>query len=172
MYEVAATCHLRLLLLAREFHVILFLLPAAPIPVFTRPNDDIGRVAPDDASDFISCGPHAEVTLCHICVVTVCSGGVVFPEIRLGTCCSVVLVRTSSSSRGHLFVAILLLMSDPDELGCPALSSSALSHLTTTSSPRASLPRARDASVLCGCHSLFSRHVVRADARGVAGLRA
>ena len=66
------------------------------------------------------------------CVVTatVCSGGVVVPEILLGPCCSVVHVRTSSSSRG-VFVVILLLTSDPDKLGCSAPSSSALSSLIT-----------------------------------------
>ena len=71
-------------------------------------------------------GASCEVT------ATACSGGVVFSEILLGKCCSLVLIRTSLSSCGPLFVAILSLMSDPDELGCPAL----FPH--TTSWPRSS----------------------------------
>ena len=47
------------------------------------------------------------------------------------------------TSRGSLFVAILLLLSDPYELGCSALLSSALSLLNTTSPPMSSLLLAR-----------------------------
>ena len=39
------------------------------------------------------------------------------------------------TSRGSLFVVILLRLCDPDELGCSALFSSALSSLIATSSP-------------------------------------
>ena len=42
------------------------------------------------------------------------------------------LVCSALTSRGSLFVVILLLLSDPDELGCSALFSSALSSLITT----------------------------------------
>ena len=64
------------------------------------------------------------------CVVTAtaCSDGVVFLEILLGTFCSVMLVCSSLTSRGSLFVVILLLLSDPDEHGCLARFSSALLH--------------------------------------------
>ena len=53
------------------------------------------------------------------CVVraTACSCGVVFPEILLGTCCSVALDCSSLTSRGSLFVVILLVLSHPDGLG-------------------------------------------------------
>ena len=79
------------------------------------------------------------------CAVTApgCSDHVVFFEILLGTCCSVTLVCASSTSRGSLFVVILLLLSDRDELGCSALFSSALSPLITTSPPMSSLLRVR-----------------------------
>ena len=61
------------------------------------------------------------------CMVTAmgCSCGVVFLDLLLGTCCSVVLVCASLTSRGSLFVAILLLLSDSDALECSALFSSA-----------------------------------------------
>ena len=59
------------------------------------------------------------------------------PEILLGTCCSVMLVCSSLTSRGSLFVVILLLLSD--QYGCSALFSPALSSLITTSSPLSSL---------------------------------
>ena len=60
------------------------------------------------------------------CVVTAtgCSDSAVFPEILLGTCCSccsVTLACASLTSRGSLFVVTLLLLSDPNELGCSAL---------------------------------------------------
>ena len=79
------------------------------------------------------------------CVVaaTVRSCGAVFPKILLGTCCSVVLDGSSLTSRGSLFVVILLLLSDPDGPGCSALFSSALSSLITTSPPVSSLLLAR-----------------------------
>ena len=46
------------------------------------------------------------------CVVTAtgCSDSVVFLEVLLGTCCSVSLVCASLTSRGSLFVVILLLL--------------------------------------------------------------
>ena len=52
------------------------------------------------------------------CVVTAtaCSRDVVSPEILLGTCRSVVLGRSSLTSRGSLFVVILRLLSDPSKL--------------------------------------------------------
>ena len=63
------------------------------------------------------------------CVVTAtaCSDNVVFFEILLRTCCSVVLDCSSLTSRGSLFVVILLLLCDPDGCGRAALFSSALS---------------------------------------------
>ena len=63
------------------------------------------------------------------CVVTATgySDSTVFFEILLGTCCSVTLVFASLTSRSSLFVVIILLLSDLDELGCSALFSSALS---------------------------------------------
>ena len=53
------------------------------------------------------------------CVVTAtdCSRSVVFPKILLGTCCSLVLGRSSLTSRGSLFVVNLLLLSGPSKLG-------------------------------------------------------
>ena len=66
-----------------------------------------------------------------------------FLEILLGTCCSVVPDCSSLTSRASLFVVILLLLSDPDELGCSTLFSSALSSLIATSSPMSSLLLAR-----------------------------
>ena len=38
----------------KEFHVTLVLLPATPNPLFVRPNDDVGRAALHNASNFIS----------------------------------------------------------------------------------------------------------------------
>ena len=64
----------------------------------------------------------------------------------LGTCCSVVLDCSLLASRGALFVVILLLLSDPDDLGCSALFSFALSSLVATSPPMSSLLLVRVAS--------------------------
>ena len=74
------------------------------------------------------------------CVVTAtgCSDSVVFTRILLETFCSVTLVCASLTSRGSLFIVILLLPPDTHELGCSALFSSA-SSLSTTSSPMSSL---------------------------------
>ena len=70
---------------------------------------------------------------------TGCSESILFTEILLGACCSVMLVCSSLTSRGSLFVVILLLPSDRDGLGCSALFSSALPSLITTSSPMSSV---------------------------------
>ena len=84
------------------------------------------------------------------CVVTAtaCSRGVIFPEILLGTCHSVVLDWSSLTARGSLFVVILVLLSDPDGFGRPALFSSALLPSTATSPPMRSLLLARVTSLV------------------------
>ena len=97
------------------------------------------------------------------------SDNVVFSGILFGTCCSVTLVCASLTSRGSFFVVILLLLSDPDGLGCSALFSSALSSLVINVIAAA-----------CSSHVLrrsclhFYRHVARArvlvSAFGGAGL--
>ena len=97
------------------------------------------------------------------CVVTAtaCSCGVVFPEIILGTCCSVVLDCSSLTSRGPLFVVILLLPYDPDGLGCPALFSYALSPSYRAIATTVILA-AYSSRVMGGSCPHFSRYVARA----------
>ena len=53
------------------------------------------------------------------CMVTAagCSDSVAFPRFFFGTCCSVTLVCPSLTSRGSLFVVILLVLSDPTNSG-------------------------------------------------------
>ena len=51
-------------------------------------------------------------------------------DVGFGSAARVNRSRPILSSRGSFFVVILLLLSDPDELGCSALFSSALTSLT------------------------------------------
>ena len=78
----------------------------------------------------------------------VCSDGVVFTDILLGTCYSVMLVCSSLTSRGSHFVVIFLLLSVPDDLKCSALCSSACVPFVTTSSPASLLVFVRVTSCL------------------------
>ena len=74
--------------------------------------------------------------------ITPCASSGPVPLVRgvvFGTCCSVVFDCSALTSHGPLFNVILLLLSDSDELGCPALFWSAPSLLITTSPPMSAL---------------------------------
>ena len=91
----------------------------------------------------------------------------------VGTCCSVTFVCTYLTSRGFLFVVVLL--SDPDELGCPPLFSSAPSPphrniatnviLVACSSRVLSSPLPSRRQCLCSGHCLRCRRVVHPTQR-------
>ena len=82
-----------------------------------------------------------------------------FPNILLGTCCSVAVECSPLASRGSLFVVMLLLLSGPDGFECPALLSSTFSPPPIATSPPAS-------SLLqgwvtpCACSGLISLSLV------------
>ena len=66
MHGVATARRLRFVQLTQEFHVICVLLPASPLLIFVRSNDDIGLTASDNVSHFIPCRPHAGVAVRHV----------------------------------------------------------------------------------------------------------
>ena len=66
MHKVATARHLRFILLAQEFHVILALLSAHPVVIFVGPDDDIWLTAFNDVSHFVRCPP----TLKSHCVLS------------------------------------------------------------------------------------------------------
>ena len=178
MHEVATARHLRFIHIAQECHVILVLLSASFVLIFAGPADDVGLTASDDVSLFVPYRPHADVAMCHVwcscrrdrhpvqCVVLDIRDPHRFltesVQCLLRGDCNCRFLRDPSrsmllslTSRGSLFVVILLLLSDPAVLWLPALFSSASSSLIA-------------ASAACSSHILrrscphISRRVARA----------
>ena len=136
--------HLRFTQLPSAFPVLIFIRPnvttsGSLLPIMCLISSRVDRTlksqfvmsnAPADETDtefsvwffaiLIAFSRNASFASCVV-TATACSASVDSTETLLGTCCSVVSIARLSS---HGFLFVLLLQSDPDELGCHCLPSS------------------------------------------------